>query len=136
MISKNFAINEFRVSSQFPGLARQIDFSPVEAERIRFACHAILEPLRAHFGRPVIITSGKRSPELNRAVGGHPRSHHLFQGDQGAADVVIEGVEPAEMARWLVENTTTDYVIAYTNRGFCHISFPSGSPTKNQLYFK
>lgn len=45
----------------------------------------LLDPLREAFGRPIIVTSGYRCPELNKAVGGSPTSAHL----QGyAADLV------------------------------------------------
>ena len=37
----------------------------------------VLDPLRRAWGRPLVISSGYRCPELNRAVGGAPTSHHL-----------------------------------------------------------
>lgn len=49
-------------------------------------CIFILEPARAEFGKPIIITSGFRSKELNAAVGGVPNSNHLFGR---AADIRI-----------------------------------------------
>ena len=36
----------------------------------------VLNPLREKFGKPIRITSGFRSPELNKAVGGKPTSQH------------------------------------------------------------
>jgi uncharacterized protein YcbK (DUF882 family) len=38
----------------------------------------MLEELRAALGRPVVITSGYRCPEHNKAVGGVPRSPHML----------------------------------------------------------
>ena len=37
----------------------------------------VLDPLRQAWGRPLTISSGYRCPELNKAVGGSPTSHHL-----------------------------------------------------------
>ena len=54
-----------------------------------------LEVLRAHFNAPITINSAYRSPVYNRSVGGAVNSQHL--GGK-AADVVIEGVTPNEVA--------------------------------------
>lgn len=60
-----------------------------------------LEPLRAHLGgRPVTITSGYRSPEYNRRVGGAPRSQHV---NGRAADIRVSGVEPPAVAAAIEE---------------------------------
>jgi uncharacterized protein YcbK (DUF882 family) len=63
-----------------------------------------LEVLREHFQKPVTINSGYRSPEHNAKIGGSKNSQHLLGK---AADVVIEGVSPDEVAdaiEFLVEN--------------------------------
>jgi uncharacterized protein YcbK (DUF882 family) len=54
-----------------------------------------LEVLRAHFGLPITINSGYRSFAHNQKIGGEPNSQHLLGK---AADVVIEGVSPDEVA--------------------------------------
>ena len=54
-----------------------------------------LEVLRAHFNAPVTVNSAYRSPEHNAAVGGAKNSQHLLGK---AADVVIKGVSPNEVA--------------------------------------
>jgi len=50
-----------------------------------------LEALRAHFERPVRITSGARCAKYNAEVGGSPNSQHLIGR---AADVVVDHIEP------------------------------------------
>lgn len=37
----------------------------------------VLDPLRRAWGRPLTVTSGYRTKEVNRAVGGSPTSHHM-----------------------------------------------------------
>lgn len=54
-----------------------------------------LEVLREHFQKPIQINSGYRSPNHNAKVGGADNSQHLLGK---AADVVIEGVTPDEVA--------------------------------------
>lgn len=38
----------------------------------------ILDPLRKAYGQPIIVSSGYRCPELNKAVGGARTSQHTF----------------------------------------------------------
>lgn len=56
---------------------------------------AALERLRALVGRPLRIVSGYRSPAHNRAVGGAPRSQHLYNR---AADIPAEYATVAQAA--------------------------------------
>jgi hypothetical protein len=55
----------------------------------------VLAPLRAHLGRPIIISSGFRSPAVNKAVGGSSTSRHLT-GE--AADIKVPGMAPEAVA--------------------------------------
>ena len=41
-------------------------------------CNEVLEPLRKLYGRPIRISSGYRSPALNKLVGGSLASHHCL----------------------------------------------------------
>lgn len=55
---------------------------------------AMLEGLRAVIGRPITITSGYRSPDYNRQVGGASNSMHL----RGmAADFKVAGLSPEQV---------------------------------------
>jgi len=51
-----------------------------------------LEKLRAHFDRPIKITSGCRCLDHNKAVGGAPNSQHT---KGRAADIQVQSVDPA-----------------------------------------
>lgn len=41
-------------------------------------CKDILEPIRERYGKPIIITSGYRSEELNKRIGGAKNSDHRY----------------------------------------------------------
>lgn len=76
---------------------------------LAYLARTILEPLRAHFGKPVVINSGFRSPEVNAAVGSKPTSQHT-KGE--AADIEIPGVPHGEVLRYIVANLPYDQLIA------------------------
>lgn len=56
-----------------------------------------LEKIRAHFNKSITVTSGYRCATHNRNVGGATGSRHS-KGD--AADIVVSGITPAEVAKY------------------------------------
>ena len=80
-LSEHFTLGEVTRSRH-----TEIDNIPsrVAIENLKRVC-VWLEELRARYNQryvlpeeePIIITSGYRSPELNRKVGGSPTSNHL-----------------------------------------------------------
>lgn len=86
-LSANFHLDEF-VTSQ-TAARRGIDNTPPAPVLIRLKNAAKgLEKVRAVLGRPILISSGYRSPALNKAVGGSATSDHM-NGD--AADFISPG---------------------------------------------
>lgn len=66
---------------------------------------AVLQQIRSHFGKPVTINSGYRTPSHNKKVGGTEYSQHLYGV---AADIVVKGVKPKTVAAYaekLLPNT-------------------------------
>lgn len=57
----------------------------------------LLEKIRSHFGKPVIITSGYRTESYNRKCGGAKQSQHLYGI---AADIQINSVDPLKICRY------------------------------------
>ena len=57
----------------------------------------ILQEIRNHFGKAVIINSGFRCKAHNKAVGGASKSKHL---SGCAADIRVSDVEPSEVAKF------------------------------------
>lgn len=96
-LSPHFTLRE--LSRSETALRRGIDNTPSQGviENLRALCVAVLEPLREHFS-VVRISSGYRSPELNRLAGGSVSSQHV-RGE--AADLEIDGVDNLTAARWI-----------------------------------
>lgn len=57
----------------------------------------ILQKIRSHFAKPVIINSGYRTPSYNKKVDGATYSQHLYGT---AADIRIKGVSPKDIASY------------------------------------
>ena len=80
-LSKNFILQEFVATKT--GLDNQITSEALT--NIEFLVKNLLQPLRDAFGSPIKITSGYRSVEVNKAVGGSKYSQHT-KGE--AVDIV------------------------------------------------
>lgn len=57
------------------------------------------ERVREIVGKPLIITSGYRCPELNKAIGGAITSQHIFCE---AIDFVVKGLRPEDIFNRIV----------------------------------
>ena len=76
-----------------------------------------LEVLRQKFGRPMVISSGYRTPSWNKKVGGKSGSYHV-KGQ--AFDIVTEGVEPYDVAH-AAQGLWINGIGCYYDDGFVHI---------------
>lgn len=97
-----------------------------ERQAIEELVKRVLQPLRLAYGKPIVISSGYRCPELNKKVGGVPSSQHV-KGQ--AADCVIRGLASKLLGILLAENLPFDQAILYKKRNFLHISL---RPDKNR----
>ena len=74
-LSKNFTVREF--TNSVTAYRRGISNTPTEEHmsNIKKLVDKVIQPLRDKIG-PIRISSGYRSPKLNRAIGGSSRSQH------------------------------------------------------------
>lgn len=84
---KYFTIAELCASST--ATAKGIDNTPTPGitQNLERLVANVLDPLREAWGKPIVVTSGYRCPELNKAVGGAKNSHHM----QGMAADITTG---------------------------------------------
>lgn len=128
-LSPHFVLGEMLVSAT--AARKGIRNEPGEAEirALTELCSNVLEAVREHFGRPVVVTSGYRSPRLNVAVGGSATSQHC-RGE--AADFTVPGVSNLEVCRWMERALNYDQLIyEFGEDGWVHVSW-SARQRRNQ----
>lgn len=84
-LTPNFRVREFRCKDGSDPIF-------VDGELV-----SILQKIREHFGKPLTITSGYRTPAHNKASGGAAYSQHLYGR---AADFKIAGIAPDVVAAY------------------------------------
>lgn len=88
-LTKNFTLKEL-CATNHPKF--QDEPTTQQVVNLTYLCATALQPLRDYLEHPVIVTSGFRSPRLNKHVGGVSNSKHL----QGfAADIHVRTEEHA-----------------------------------------
>lgn len=124
-LTPNFGLEEFTATSA-PYLNEPDTHS---ALKVHLLCLAILQPLRDRFG-PVTVTSGYRSPLVNKHVGGSASSQHL-RGE--AADIKVPGTDMWQWAKWIVRHTPFDQLIIYPGQDRCHVSYKSEEANRREI---
>jgi len=125
-LSNNFSLAELVKSQTAERCGIDNDPDKEHIESLQKLCDEILQPIRDYFQKPVMISSGYRSPELSQKIGSSSRSQHC-KGE--AADIEIAGVSNKELADFINDNLNFDQVILEfhnpdeINSGWVHVSY-------------
>lgn len=138
-LSKNFTYEELTYSkvAERKGLKNRPKTKEEEKkviENLKALAMEILQPLRDYLGKPVVISSGYRSTELNKAVGGVRGSQHL-RGE--AADIHVDNTEHLlKIMHFIMDETDFDQLIWEKNRAgvqWVHVSYRRYGVNKHQV---
>ena len=130
-LSPHFSLAEL-VSSQV-ATRKGIDNAPapaIVANLTRLA--ALLEQVRALVGAPIAISSGYRSPALNKAVGGASNSAHVLGL---AADISASKLAPRALALLIRQSDIAFDQLIYEGT-WVHIGLSTGAPRRQVLTVK
>jgi zinc D-Ala-D-Ala carboxypeptidase len=110
--------------------------TPVHQAALTATLTNVIEKVRTHFGKPVKINSGYRSPAVNKKVGGAATSQHC-NGE--AIDFEIPGVANIDVADWVADNLVFDQIILEfynpaegPSSGWVHVSYKAGGGNRKQ----
>lgn len=131
-LSTHFKLSEFLRSET--ASARGIDNTPsIEVvSNLQQLCVNVLEPLRANASPPLgdlgglVISSGYRSPALNKAVGGSTTSQHMT-GEAADLRIPSEAIGK-EWFKWIMDNCKFHQLIwekdtPQSTHHWIHVSF-------------
>jgi len=120
-LTPNFTLEELTQSEMAE--RKGLDNTPNEdakANLVRLA--KFLEEIRRVLGRPIMVNSAYRSPEVNTAIGSKPTSQHCIGC---AADIKVPGLTPDNVVKELLKtNLEFDQLIREFD-SWVHISIPN-----------
>ena len=136
--SKYFTLEELVRSET--ATRKGIKNKPAKAQEVQLQniCKLVLDPIREHFGEPIRVTSGYRSPKLNEVIGGSSKSQHMAKNGDCAVDFKFLGnkVEEVKVFKWITEESKLNYdqcISEFLPDGWIHISYiTTGKPNRNK----
>jgi len=108
-----------------------------QVANLKLVCTEIFDKVREHFGKPIGISSGFRSVELNQRIGGSKSSQHM---EGKALDIdgdLLGGVSNKEIFDYIKNNCIFDQLIwefgTENNPDWVHVSYNKGVNRKQIL---
>jgi hypothetical protein len=107
---------------------------PLHIENFKLLAEKVFEPIRTHFGVPIHISSGYRSVELNKCIGGSLTSQHCT-GE--AIDIDMDGtpngVTNKMVFDYIKDNLQFDQLINEFDYSWVHVSYESTGKQRKQV---
>jgi uncharacterized protein YcbK (DUF882 family) len=134
-LSKNFTLEEFERSDTAKRLKIDNHVPQFAVPRLRTLCEKVLQPVRDHFGVPIIITSGYRCPDLNDAVKGATSSQHM-KGEAADFKIRAQNIKLYDIYLWMVDNLQFDQLIweVRPNSKWIHVSYKATGENRQQVF--
>ena len=135
-LSKHFKLEEFTKSMTATRKGIKNEPGSGDIKNLGDVCYEILEPVRAKFDKPIMISSGYRSEALCEAIGSKKTSQHA-KGQ--AVDFEIAGVPNIKLAYWIQNNCDFDQLILefYSPddpaAGWVHVSYNESGANRKQV---
>lgn len=128
-LTEHFTLAEMTITSQ------PFDNTPtgIELDNLKRTAN-MLEQVRSLAGVPIIVSSGYRSPEVNKAVKGSPTSAHV----KGlAADIRAKGLTSRQLAN-LIKDSNIQFdqlILEYPKKAgsWVHIGLSTNKPRRQLL---
>ena len=126
-ITKNFTLTELTTTST--GIENKPTRQQMDA--LITLSEKVLQPARDMYRKPIHVTSGFRSPAVNKAVGGVRNSQHLL-GE--AADITsLSKDENKKLFELIRDNLSFDQLINERDYSWIHVSYKSAEVNRKQV---
>lgn len=129
-ISKYVTYSEVTKSNQATALKLANIPNATQLNNLRLVCTNVFDKVREHFGKPIGISSGFRSVELNAKIGGSKTSQHC---EGKALDIdgdIYGGINNKELFLYIKENCIFDQLIwefgSENAPDWVHVSYNEG----------
>ena len=134
-LTPHFTLAEFERSATANRLGVSNKMNDTQLVAAKALCSEILEVIRAHYKAAIVITSGYRSPVVNKAVGGSSSSQHC-KGEAADFTVVGKSVESvfSDIKHGKIKGLRFDQVIHEGT--WIHISYRKNRLRGECLIFK
>jgi len=137
-LSKNLTLKECTKSITAARLGLKNEPSKKEIANLREIAQHIFQPVRDHFGVPIYVSSGYRSPRLNSTIGGSVTSQHM-RGQALDLDADVYGeISNADIFRYIKDNLDFDQLIweqgTDLSPAWVHVSYVSDRENRNRVH--
>ncbi len=130
-LTPHFTLQEMVFSQHAIRLGINNTPSEQQIAALKTLCENVLEPLRKKVGKAVHISSGYRSPDLNRAIGGSYTSQHM-RGE--AADIHVEGYTTQALFALLKSSDLPFDQLIEEFDSWVHVSYSTERQRRQALY--
>lgn len=128
-LSPHFTLDELTISQAAARKGLDNTPTPQALENLKRLA-ATLEEVRALVGKPLIVSSGYRSKDVNRAVGGSKMSAHM---SGLAADINCPGLSPVALAHVIKSSGIAFDQLILEFDSWVHIAIAEGEPRRQLL---
>ena len=105
--------------------------TPEHIENFKILATKVFEPIREHFGVPIRISSGYRSSELNKCVGGSAASQHS-SGEAIDIDQDATTITNKQVFEYIRDNLAFDQLINEFNYSWVHVSYKANGKQRGE----
>ena len=130
-LSENFTLEELTASETAVRHGLDNTPSPIAYQNLVRLANFLEEVKKVLGGKPVMINSAYRGPEVNKHVGGSKNSQHMVGC---AADIKVPGMTPNEICKAIIASELQYDQLIREFDSWTHISIPNeeGSTPRGQ----
>lgn len=135
-LSENLSLAEMLRSESAKRRGIENKPTPEHIENMKAWAVNIFQPIRNHLKRPVHLSSGYRSKELNKAIGGSQTSQHS-KGEAGDIDMDGTEIKNRDIFNFIKDNLDFDQLIwefgTKGNPDWVHVSYTTKRNNRKEV---